>query len=107
MSVPSLGCARAWLLAAVAAGLVVLCGCGSARMPATKPPLGIELTAQERSVWRPLPTSRAGIPVLLYHGIGERDEFRNPADAAYAVTRANFAKQMALLRAAGYQTITL
>jgi peptidoglycan/xylan/chitin deacetylase (PgdA/CDA1 family) len=107
MSGLSLACARAWLLAAVAAGLVALCGCGSQGAPAPRPPLGIELTAQERSVWRPLPASRAGIPVLLYHGIGERDEFRNPADAAYAVTRADFAKQMALLRAAGYQTITL
>jgi peptidoglycan/xylan/chitin deacetylase (PgdA/CDA1 family) len=107
MSGPSLASARAALLAAVAAGLVALWGCGSQEAPASKPPLGIELTAQERSVWRPLPASRAGIPVLLYHGIGERDEFRNPADAAYAVTRANFAKQMALLRAAGYQTITL
>jgi peptidoglycan/xylan/chitin deacetylase (PgdA/CDA1 family) len=58
-------------------------------------------------VWSPLPANRAGIPVLLYHGIGERDDFDSPADAAYGVTQPNFAKQMALLRAAGYHTITL
>jgi peptidoglycan/xylan/chitin deacetylase (PgdA/CDA1 family) len=58
-------------------------------------------------VWSPLPATRAGIPVLLYHGIGERDDFDSPADAAYGVTQPNFAKQMALLHAAGYQTITL
>jgi len=94
--------ARAWPLAAAAALAVALASCGSEAAPLAKPPLGIALTAQERGVWRPLPISRAGIPVLLYHGIGERSDFRNPADAAYGVTRADFAKQMALLRAAGY-----
>jgi peptidoglycan/xylan/chitin deacetylase (PgdA/CDA1 family) len=98
---------RAWLLAAAAACGVALGGCGSSAALAPRPPLGIQLTAQERSVWHPLAVSRAGIPVLLYHGIGERDAFQSPADAAYGVTGANFAKQMALLRAAGYQTITL
>jgi peptidoglycan/xylan/chitin deacetylase (PgdA/CDA1 family) len=34
-------------------------------------------------------------------------EFRDPADAAYGIARADFRKQMALLRAAGYHTITL
>jgi peptidoglycan/xylan/chitin deacetylase (PgdA/CDA1 family) len=97
---------RVWLLAAAAAGVVALCGCASQAAP-LELPLSVRLTAQERSVWRPLPATRAGIPVLLYHGIGERDDFQSPADAAYAVTQANFAKQMALLRSAGYQTITL
>ena len=58
-------------------------------------------------MWRPLPVSRAGIPVLLYHGIGERSEFRNGGDAAYALTRSDFVKQMALLRAGGYESVTL
>jgi peptidoglycan/xylan/chitin deacetylase (PgdA/CDA1 family) len=97
---------RACLLTVAAAGVVALCGCGSQTAP-LELPLSVRLTAQERSVWRPLPATRAGIPVLLYHGIGERDDFQSPADAAYAVTQANFAKQMALLRTAGYQTITL
>jgi peptidoglycan/xylan/chitin deacetylase (PgdA/CDA1 family) len=97
---------RAWLLATAAAGVVALCGCGSQAAP-LELPLSVRLTAHERSVWRPLPATRAGIPVLLYHGIGERDDFQNAADAAYAVTQANFAKQMALLHTAGYETITL
>jgi hypothetical protein len=73
---------RAWLLAAAAACGVALGGCGSSAALAPRPPLGIQLTAQERSVWHPLAVSRAGIPVLLYHGIGERDAFQSPADAA-------------------------
>jgi peptidoglycan/xylan/chitin deacetylase (PgdA/CDA1 family) len=94
--------------AAVAAAALVAAGCGSARKaPPPTLPLSVHLSAEERAVWTPLPVTRAGIPVLLYHGIGERDDFNSPADAAYGVTQPNFAKQMALLRAAGYQTITI
>jgi peptidoglycan/xylan/chitin deacetylase (PgdA/CDA1 family) len=64
-----------------------------------------QLTEEERSVWRPLPVARDRIPVLLYHGIGEPDEYG--ADGGYAVRREDFAKQVALLHAAGYQAITL
>jgi peptidoglycan/xylan/chitin deacetylase (PgdA/CDA1 family) len=87
---------------------VALAGCGSSK-PAVPPtlPLSVKLSAQERSVWQPLSVSRGGIPVLAYHGIGERKDFDSAADAAYGVTQPNFAKQMALLRSAGYQTITL
>jgi peptidoglycan/xylan/chitin deacetylase (PgdA/CDA1 family) len=98
--------ALALLLATIAAA-VALSTRGPEPAPASAPPLGVRLTAEEKSVWRPLPVSRAGVPVLLYHGIGEPSESRDPADAAYAVRRPDFAKQMALLRAAGYQTITL
>ena len=73
-------------------------------VPAAPPP--VHLTAQERAVWRPLPIARDRIPVLLYHGIGEPAEYPGP-DGGYAVSRPNFAKQMALLRAGGYETITL
>jgi peptidoglycan/xylan/chitin deacetylase (PgdA/CDA1 family) len=86
--------------------IAVLAGCGADAAP-PRPPLGMALTAQEREVWSPLPVSDAGIPVLLYHGLGERTEFGDPADAAYAITRPDFAKQMALLRAGGYEAITL
>lgn len=97
------------------AAVVALPGCGAESSapppptmePAAETPPRIELTADERAVWRPLPTTRAGIPVLLYHGIGEPGDFGNPADAAYGVTAADFARQMALLRAGGYETITL
>jgi peptidoglycan/xylan/chitin deacetylase (PgdA/CDA1 family) len=94
------------IAAAVAA--LVLAACGAERQQSAPTlPLAIALNAQERAVWSPLPTTTAGIPVLLYHGIGERDDFDSPADAAYGVTQPNFAKQMALLHAAGYESITL
>jgi peptidoglycan/xylan/chitin deacetylase (PgdA/CDA1 family) len=47
------------------------------------------------------------VPVLLYHGVDDRSGFAVAADAYYAVTRPNFAKQMALLHHAGYRAITL
>jgi peptidoglycan/xylan/chitin deacetylase (PgdA/CDA1 family) len=83
-------------------------------VPAARPALAarpapaspVHLTAGERAVWRPLPVARDRIPVLLYHGIGEPRDFEG-ADGGYAVTGADFAKQMALLRAGGYQTVTL
>jgi peptidoglycan/xylan/chitin deacetylase (PgdA/CDA1 family) len=99
--------ARVLLLAAVAAAAVALPGCGSERERPPTLPLAVNLSSQERAVWSPLPVTQEGIPVLLYHGIGERDDFDSPADAAYGVTQPNFAKQMALLRTAGYEPITL
>jgi peptidoglycan/xylan/chitin deacetylase (PgdA/CDA1 family) len=96
------------------AGLVLLAVAASAFLvragspgPASATPLGVALTVQERAVWRPLPVAHDRVPVLLYHGIGNVVEFRDPADAAYGIARADFNKQMALLRAAGYHTITL
>ena len=94
------------LLVAVAGGLLLF-GPGSRTAAAPASRMAPELSAEERAVWRPLPVSRAGIPVLLYHGIGEESEFRDPGDAAYGLARADFVKQMALLRAGGYETITL
>ncbi|HEX7300469.1 MAG TPA: polysaccharide deacetylase family protein [Solirubrobacteraceae bacterium] len=99
--------ARPLTLVATVVVIVALSGCGSDEPAPNVLPLSVQLTAHERAVWQPLPASRAGIPVLLYHGIGERSDFDSAADAAYGVTQPNFAKQMALLRAAGYQTITL
>jgi peptidoglycan/xylan/chitin deacetylase (PgdA/CDA1 family) len=103
--------ARALSLVAILAAFFALAGCGADhptehRAPITLP-LSVRLSAQERSVWQPLAISRTAIPVLLYHGIGERRDFESPSDAAYGVTQRNFAKQMALLRSAGYKTITL
>jgi peptidoglycan/xylan/chitin deacetylase (PgdA/CDA1 family) len=96
------------LLVAVLAA-IALAACGAddpVPTPAAGAP-GVALTAQEREVWRPLPTTAKGIPVLLYHGIGEPDDFENPADAAYGIRERDFAKQVALLRAAGHEAITL
>ena len=96
------------VIVAVAAAALVAAGCGASKhAPPPTLPLSVQLTPQERAVWTPLAPTRAGIPVLLYHGIGDRDDFDSPADAAYGVTQPNFAKQMALLHAAGYHTITL
>ncbi|MEN3284986.1 MAG: hypothetical protein V7607_6126 [Solirubrobacteraceae bacterium] len=93
-------------IAAVAAAFV-LAGCGAERHQPRILALSVHLSAQERAIWTPLPVTRAGIPVLLYHGIGDRSDFDSAADALYGVTQPNFAKQMALLHAAGYDTITL
>jgi peptidoglycan/xylan/chitin deacetylase (PgdA/CDA1 family) len=93
------------LVAAAGGWLLLGPGAKTAAAPASR--VAPQLSSEERAVWRPLPVSRAGIPVLLYHGIGERAEFRSAADAAYALTRPNFVKQMALLHAGGYETITL
>ena len=90
-----------------AAAALLLAGCGADRHQPPTLPLSVHLSAQERAIWGPLAVTRAAIPVLLYHGIGERSDFDSDADAVYGVTQSNFAKQMALLRAAGYHTITL
>lgn len=65
------------------------------------------LTEEDRALWRTAPSDAGEIPVLLYHGIDEREGFSNAADAFYGITPANFAKQMALLQYAGYTAITL
>jgi peptidoglycan/xylan/chitin deacetylase (PgdA/CDA1 family) len=74
---------------------------------ATVAPPPVQLTAEDRAIWRTPRTGRGRIPVLLYHGVAERAEFGNQADAFYAVAPAEFAKQMALLHHAGYAAITL
>jgi hypothetical protein len=99
--------ARALALVAFLVAGMALTACGGEHRAPIALPLSVSLSAQERAVWHPPQVSRAGIPVLLYHGIGERSDFESPADALYGVTQANFAKQMALLHAAGYRTITL
>jgi peptidoglycan/xylan/chitin deacetylase (PgdA/CDA1 family) len=101
---------------AVLGALVALfvAGCADAGEPAgrqasarvTTPPVPA-LTAEDRAIWRTAGTGRARIPVLLYHGVAERSEFGNQADAFYATAPAAFAKQMALLDHAGYSAITL
>ena len=61
----------------------------AARTPAPAP--RVVLTADDRELWAPRPPDRSVVPVLLYHGV--------PPKA--------FARQMALLDRAGYDTITL
>jgi peptidoglycan/xylan/chitin deacetylase (PgdA/CDA1 family) len=81
---------------------------GETRAPRT--PLAapdVELTDDDRQVWAKLPPDRSAIPVLLYHGIGPESGFSNAADASYGVDTDDFAKQMTLIRHAGYQTVGL
>ena len=61
----------------------------AARTPSPAP--SVALTAEDRQAWAPAPRARPVIPVLLYHGIDPEA----------------FARQMALLDHAGYDTITL
>ena len=58
-------------------------------------------------MWAPLPPDRSAVPVLLYHGIGPESDFSNAADASYGVGFDDFAKQMTMIKHAGYQTIDL
>lgn len=61
----------------------------ASRAPAAAP--NVLLTAKDRALWAPRPPDRSVVPVLLYRG----------------VARKAFARQMALLDHAGYETITL
>ena len=47
------------------------------------------------------------MPVLLYHGVGAPSDFANAADAQYGIDVDDFAKQMTMIKHAGYQTIDL
>ena len=92
----------------LAAALAVPLGCGgggeSARQPA--PPPTVTLSVEDQQLWAPAATP-PGIPTLLYHGIATSEQSAEPADAKYAISPEDFAKQMALLRNAGYHTVTL
>src|SRR5262249_13233042 len=57
--------------------------------------------------WARLPPDRSAIPVLLYHGLGSREDFTDGTDADYGVNVDDFAKQMTMIKHAGYQTIDL
>jgi hypothetical protein len=67
----------------------------------------VTLTPDEESVWAPLPPDRSAIPVLLYHGIGPTSDFSNSTDAEYGIAADDFAKQMTMIKHAGYQTVSL
>jgi polysaccharide deacetylase len=60
----------------------------------------VTLTALQRETFQPLPTFRGAVPVLTYHGIDPR------IDSKYTITPTAFAEQMAMLKQAGYHTIT-
>jgi peptidoglycan/xylan/chitin deacetylase (PgdA/CDA1 family) len=99
--------------AAILALLLAACAlasCGGGSKPIDRTPWAapaIHLTAQEQAIWKPLPVRRDAIPVLVYHGIDAPDGFSRHADSFYGIRPRDFAKQMLLLRTAGYQTIGL
>ena len=89
--------------------LVPACG-GSSDESAPRTPQpapDVVLTTEEKQVWAPLPPNRSEVPVLLYHGIGPESDFSDPADASYGIDFDDFAKQLTLIKHAGYQTIDL
>ena len=75
------------------------------RMPAPAP--RVVLSDDDRMVWAPAPPDRAVVPVLLYHGVAPVSGFSKRADADLGIDPELFARQMALLDQAGYDTITL
>jgi hypothetical protein len=72
-----------------------------------RPAPEVVLTPEEEEVWAPLPPDRSAVPVLVYHGIGPESDFENAADASYGIGFDDFAKQMTMIKHAGYQTIDL
>jgi len=50
--------------------------------------------------WQPLPPIRGAVPVLAYHGVNGRGDH-------YSVTRGQFAEQLAMLKRAGFESITV
>jgi hypothetical protein len=88
---------RAAILAAVATLCAVLAGCGGGSEPAprderaARPAPRVSLSAEDRAAWTAVGADRAGVPVLVYDGVGAEE----------------FARQMALLDHAGFETITL
>ena len=102
------------LVAFTCANCLFVPGCGgSADESATaaqrtpRPAPEVVLTAEEKEVWAPLPPDRSGVPALLYHGIGPESDFSNADDASYGIGFDDFAKQMTMIKHAGYQTIDL
>ncbi len=67
----------------------------------------VDLTSEEMQRWAKLPADRSAIPAVLYHGIGPESDFANADDASYGVDVDEFARQMTLMKHAGYETIDL
>ena len=65
------------------------------------------LSADDREMWAPTPSHPSAVPVLLYYGVAPVSGFSNRTDADSGIDPQDFARQMALLHHAGYETITL
>jgi peptidoglycan/xylan/chitin deacetylase (PgdA/CDA1 family) len=102
------------LVAFTCAGCLAAAGCAGSSdengtsSPRTPQPVPeVVLTTEEKRVWAPLPPDRSAVPVLLYHGIGPESDFANADDAPYGIDVDEFAKQLTMMKHAGYQTIDL
>jgi biofilm PGA synthesis lipoprotein PgaB len=101
----ALACAVCLLLGGCGGSANAPSGPSASRTPVAAPE--VKLTPDETQVWAKLPPDRSAIPVLLYHGLGPESDFSNKADAGYRVGVDAFAKQMTLMKHAGYKTISL
>ena len=107
--------ARHGCLIAVFCCCAVLGACGPSSDKSTDEPAGripapaprVVLTGDDREEWAPAPPKRAVVPVLLYHGVAPVSGFSKRADADLGIDPEDFARQMALLDHAGYDTIAL
>ncbi len=106
--------ALAGLLAALALGVIlwlVACeGSTEGNAPAADTPVpapAVRLTAAERLKWSRLPPDRSAIPIVLYHGIGPKSDFASLEDERIGLSLQDFARDMALIKNAGYQTVRL
>src|SRR5687767_14005766 len=75
----------------------------AARTPGPAP--RVALTGDDRALWAPTRPDRSVVPVLLYHGVAPVSGFSKRAQAELGIDPEEFARQMALLNHAGYDTI--
>ena len=68
------------------------------RAPLVAPDFSPTKAQYER--WRPLPAARNAIPVLAYHGVNDDNDH-------YSVSSEQFAEEMAMLRRAGFEAISI
>jgi peptidoglycan/xylan/chitin deacetylase (PgdA/CDA1 family) len=83
-------------LTMISVAFVRAVGAGEPRIPAPHVAPGFAVVARAMSI----PDYRAGVPVLTYHGIADD---RGP----YTVSPRHFAQQLAMLRAAGFHSVSL
>jgi hypothetical protein len=106
---------RCGCLVAAACCCVAFAACGQSRIESAKEPAAripaaaprVVLTVDDRALWAPGRPDRSVVPVLLYYGVAPVSGFSSRADADVGIDPRAFARQMALLDRAGYETITL
>ena len=64
------------------------------------PAAAVTFSAAALARYRPVPVYRDAVPVLVYHGIDDRND-------GYSVSREEFARQMAMLDRSGFRAISI